>query len=1039
MGEKIIVGPVTKGLRNDVLPFNVDNDSFPVLLNAYQWRGRIKRKRGTSIVNRLQRFFNSTLSSYNPGSTTITLGNDGMGNGTGNLLTGFTTLQTNATLVAGSISIIDTSNGNEVYTDPASNGILVGSTGGSGTINYATGAFVITGAAGHVVTATFIYYPDLPVMGLRDFLNPSNQINSAEFPGTLGFDTTYSYNIVTTLNASTGLYPVYDVSFYKNPAVNGVTLPGYTPKTNPTPTTWNGQDYQQIWSTNYQGAFWATNGVTVPFTTANIGMQYKPITGITVVAGGPPAIATITIVGHGLVVGDFVFINEVVGFLNTSAPAGTFSTINFQTGYVTAVVDANNVTVEFPNATLQNTYTSGGIAQYLTNRSSTTVDCLRWYDGDPTNGSATNPMLTGTRGWVNFAPPISYKAFGIADLIPAQYYLVGARMIYQFKDRIIFFAPVVQTSSPGSQVYLQDTIIYSQNGTPYYTASFTGDPTLVTTVFNPILTPINQTATANAYFSDITGYGGFITAGVDQEILTLGPNEDVLIVGFTRLQTRLIYSGNDVVPFNFFIINSELGSGSTFSSITLDKGIMTKGSRGYIITAQTESRRFDLDIPDQVFQTMLPNNGPERVTAQRDYINEWVYFTYPAVTQSYVYPGQTLQYNYRDATWAIFNESYTTYGTFRSSTGLTWATVGTRYPTWASWNEPWSAGSSAAEVPKVIGGNTQGFVIMRDVGTNEATSLYIEGIATGGIITSPNHCLNTGDYIIISDALGTVASLVNGKIFSVSVLTKDTFAVDPPFSGIFTYLGGGLITRMYVPFFQTRQFPISWAMAHKTRLGFQNYLLTATSAGQITLLIYLSQDANDAWNTPPIIPAPNSVNNSLIYNTPLFTSPEFYIQNCGNISLGNVGDGVSLTYNFNLFSLFSINTNLVPGSVFVQVGNVATFQDNGTGGFTVTGTGSNLSTINYSTGSLVLKFLVAPTNQPTLINFQYTVTNILSPTAEFQQQIWHRVNTSLIGDTVQLGFTMSDSQMRDVTISNQFAEIELHGFVIDVQPSQCLA
>ena len=64
--------------------------------------------------------------------------------------------------------------------------------------------------------------------------------------------------------------------------------------------------------------------------------------------------------------------------------------------------------------------------------------------------------------------------------------------------------------------------------------------------------------------------------------------------------------------------------------------------------------------------------------------------------------------------------------------------------------------------------------------------------------------------------------------------------------------------------------------------------------------------------------------------------------------------------------------------------------------------------------------------------------NLNTPTAVQQAQLWHRMNTSLIGDTVQLGFTMSDAQMRDVNFKNQFSEIELHGFVLDVTPSQLL-
>lgn len=988
MGEKIVIGPVSKGLRNDVRPFNVDNDSFPTLVNAYQWRGRIKRKRGTSLLGRLNR----ALSDLSLGTT------DGSGDFTGNIFsplglkgnitnatqanpcqitsvghnlktgdqvlitqvqgmtqlnnntyaitvvnadnftlngidsTGFTPYtsgglwqniaQLGAAVVPSSITITD---GTNTFTDNGS-GILTGVPAGSGTINYSTGVITITGAAaGQPLIVTFTYYPDLPVMGLEDFIS-----SSIQFPGTIAFDTTYSYNISTSFP-----YDIYDVSFYKNPPTG--TYPGYVQKGTDTPLTWNGQDYQQFWTTNYQGAMWATNGINVPFNITNIGMQYNTITRIAIVSAGPPAIATITTgTNHGLVIGDFVFINEVVGMTG----------INFQTGYVTGVPALNQITVEFPNATLGGADSSGGIVQYLTNRSDPTKDCIRWYDGDPT---------TTNNGWVNFCPPLSNLSYSIADLPAAQYYLVGARMIVPFKDRLLFLGPVVQTSTPNSQEYLPDTIIYSQNGTAYYTCSFTAPtanyPLFPTTPpgYVPILVPQEQTATPSSYFEDITGFGGFITAGVDQEIVTVGPNEDVLIVGFTRLETRLIYSGNDIVPFNFFIINAELGSGSTFSAVTMDKGIISRGSRGFIITSQVESRRIDLDIPDEIFQMRLSNNGTERVCAHRDYINEWIYFTYPVNDINYKFPSQTLQFNYRDNSWAIFRENYTTYGSFRKATGLTWATVGTEFPTWAEWNEPWNSGSSTLLQPKVIAGNQQGFVFVRDDGTGEQPSLYIQNIVTS-TITSPNHCLNNGDYITISGALGTVGPYVNGQIFSVSMASTNSFVLNPPLPAGLTYTGGGLITRMYVPFIQSKQFPVAWGLGRKTRLGPQFYLLTSTYNSQITLLIFLSQDGDNGYNMGPIVPDPNSPNNSLIYSTVLYTCPE------------------------------STNLGLTPAN-----------------------------------------------------------TNLQMVTAVAQQEIWHRINTSLLGDTVQVGFTMSDAQMRDINFTNQFSEIEIHGFILDVSPSQWLA
>ncbi|MBS3903750.1 MAG: hypothetical protein KGZ39_00305 [Simkania sp.] len=930
--QYITVGDISKGLTTDRLPFNIDNDAFPVLINAYQWRGRIKRKRGTALLNRIKRFFNSASTAY---SSTATLTLSGGGIGAGNILSGFstssvTTLAPNASIIPGSVTI--TAPGPTLYTDPSMDGTL----SPSGTINYATGAIVIAAQAGNAVSAQFNYYPTLPVLGLEDFV-----MASSAFPGTIAFDDSYSYQVNTAYP-----YSSFDVSFYKNPASSG-SLPSYTPKTTWTPTTWNGQDYQQFWTTNYQGALWATNGINVPFSGTNIGMQFNLVTEVTMIVPGPPATARLTIAAHGLVVGDFLFLNEF--------PTATVTGINFQTCYVTNVPDVTHVDVEFPNATLGGAggAVATGIAQYLTNRSDTTKDCLRWYDGAPVNGTLP-PVFSQGMGWVNFAPPLLSQAtntFIISDLPVGQYYLVGARIIVPFKDRLLFFGPVVQTSS-GTPKYLQDTVIYSQNGTPYYTCSFTGDAGLATTVFNPILLPTNQTSSANAFWEDQVGFGGFIQLGVDQPINTVSANEDVLILGLNTAQVRMVYTGNDAVPFNFFITNSELGSTSTFSAINMDKGVITKGSRGFVISGQTEAARIDLSIPDQVFQVALTNNGTERVTAQRDFINEWIYFTYLSNQSNsgiYTFPTQTLLYNYRDQSWAIFDECYTTYGTFRKQSGFTWGTVGETFPTWGSWNQPWNAGDSTLFQPAVIAGNQQGFVVVRDTGTNESNSLSIKNVS-GVTITCPNHCLNTGDYIIISGCLGV--SNINGNIYSVTVVDIDTFTILGGPNSIVpsgTYLGGGLIKRMYIPLIQTKQFPLAWGMGRKTRIGVQQYLLSKTANGQITLQIYLSQNAYAPYNNGPLIPNVNTLNDGLIYSSILYTCPE------------------------------SINLGLTPANI-----------------------------------------------------------NLQTPTASQQSQIWHRQNTSLIGDTVQLGFTLSDAQMRDTNFNNQFAEIELHGMIIAVTPSQLL-
>src|SRR5690606_19635782 len=104
MGHKILIGPnISKGFRNDVTAFNIDNDAFLKLINAYQWRGRVKRKRGTSLLGRLKRQI-----------VTQSIGNSGASDWTFNLFSflspSITTTEPNVTIVPGTVDIFFTPN-----------------------------------------------------------------------------------------------------------------------------------------------------------------------------------------------------------------------------------------------------------------------------------------------------------------------------------------------------------------------------------------------------------------------------------------------------------------------------------------------------------------------------------------------------------------------------------------------------------------------------------------------------------------------------------------------------------------------------------------------------------------------------------------------------------------------------------------------------------------------------------------------------------------------------------------------------------------
>ena len=905
----------SKGLRNDKTAFNIDNDAFAYLFNFYAWRGRVKRKRGTVTLGRLTRQLkNASVAAFSaPGAGTIPV----------NLfsLLGLLVPQPGAAIVPGTLVITMAAPINQTLTDVSGNGTLTISGGGSvitaATVNYATGVVSITfsGAVGaSVTTVTMSYYPALTVMGERDFVS-SATATSNNYPLLLAFDTTYAYQCdQSDVNAA-----FFSVSFYKS--------------TN-NPVTWSGQDYQQFWSTNYptstanqSGAFWATNNVP--------GFHFKALTnvaGVSVTRVSATRV-TITITAHGLVLNDLIWINEVTGTIATGSGATQNQNINGQTGIVTTVVDANTVTVDFTGASgtsLANFQAAatgaGGIAQYLTSSAGGSGDGIRWYDGDMTGG--TGIPVTTTTGWVNFSPPLTATTVSINGLPAGLCYLVGGLAILPFKDRLRFFSPYVQTST-GSAIQLNDTVIWSWNGTPFYSS----------------LVPNNQTSNMSAYYVDQTGFGGFLSAGISQPIQTITNNEDVLLIGFggNGRKTRFAYTANDLQPFLFYNINSELPSTSTFSSVVLDKGALDIGSFGICITDQQSSQRIDLDIPNAVFQIQKDNNGNQRVSGIRDYINEWIYFSYPVDNSQWRFPTQSFFFNYRDNTWAIFYENFTCHGNYRANDTLTWSTL--PYNTWGEWSDPWNTGTETEYEIQVIGGNPQGYVIVKGVGTSERLSGYISGITNDGNgltqITSYNHCLTndnpntfTTDFIYIEGIIGTAPSTLNNQAYPViRVVDANNFVIDAAFPGS-GYVGNGQFRRLSHPVMQTKQFPLYWEQGRQARLGRQQYLLTKPADSQVTLNIYLSQDDNDPWNNPDFAGSPNG----LVYTQTLFTKLE-----PDNLQ-SMVGDG--------------------------------------------------------------------------------------------QQSIWHRVNTSLIGDTFQIGITLSDDQMLDFDIATD--EIELHAMNFTVSPGPLL-
>lgn len=251
MYQPTYIRKMETGLVQNREEFILPNDAYPVLQNAFVWRERIKRKQGYEFLDgdvnksRLRRVFSGTA-----------IGVSGVSPWTFNLFTASAVGagEANKELQVGSVVIII--GGAITFTDQGNGTLTSVTAGNSGTINYASGSITLTHTAGAGVatTASFNYFPSLPVMGLR-----TRELNSLNVETTIAFDTKYAYTYISGWQEFI------------------------------TGTTWTGTDYNFFWTTNYwndmaaspQKIFWATNfsgtgGDPIRYTNGTAWINFAP-------------------------------------------------------------------------------------------------------------------------------------------------------------------------------------------------------------------------------------------------------------------------------------------------------------------------------------------------------------------------------------------------------------------------------------------------------------------------------------------------------------------------------------------------------------------------------------------------------------------------------------------------------------------------------------------------------------------------------------------------------------------------------------------
>lgn len=815
MKTSIFIGNYTKGVQTNRRPFMIAEEAWETLNNAFIFRGRVRKKLGYSLKGRLKRCIDCpiTLAATTTGDPyTIT-------DLFADTRLALDTLNPNGELVPGTtVLVVD----EQTFTDQGDGTFVV-----SWVITGATQAnpCEITSVGSNIVTGTQVTISG--VVGMTELNgNTYTVTNTSADTFTLdGIDSSAfgAYvsggTFTTDLAQSSSInYITREIVLDFNPAIGaGANVTAefcYYPNL----PVMGLRTRERIQVNNEQTVAFDTR-FSYRFTNNEWGIlpSSKSITGITNANPG-----VVTVANHNLQTGWIVCITGVTGMTE----------VNDRSFYVT-VLTANTFQLTGEDTTTYGVYGGGGTITYAyqwtgnntqyfwtTNFQNPGTDLLFWatnYSGATYSDPIT--VYNGTY-WDPFIPDITGTRT-----------LTGAKLLLPFKERMIA-AYTHETDAGPTIIEYPQRVRYSQLG---------------------------NISTAASSWLEGTGQGGFIDAPTSEAIVTAGYIRDRLIFYFERSTWELVYTGNELAPFQWRKINTELGSESEFSVITFDNALLGFGNTGIHTCNSDAVVRIDDEIPSFVFDVYNDDNGASRVYGIRDYYHELVYWTYPIREQdgdTAVYANRVLVYNYRDPSWAFWKDSWTCFGYFQRANDITW---GSLLSSWAATAIPWFSGADKSLFTEIVAGNQQGFVCsFNDVDTSyTAPTRYIQDITYDAasfsyIVTSPEHNLEMGDYVLLSGILGvTPDPSSTTQVYQVSQLpTVDTFTLRRApgdqnvvaFTG--TYIGGGTVQTLDYFEIKTKFFIPYWKQDQQINVNHVDFLLDNSSTGEYSLEVFANENDN---------------------------------------------------------------------------------------------------------------------------------------------------------------------------------------------------
>jgi hypothetical protein len=622
--------------------------------------------------------------------------------------------------------------------------------------------------------------------------------------------------------------PVTGIGQYENPATNDETTVAFDTnfayfysgtdwqRLTGGADAWTGTNSQLFWIVNYRGVTANENYLWVTNFNAADGIRYR-----TAIAGGEWRKPTL-FYSKGSIIGQTDGAGNFVGALGSPPVVGS------------VVIVASTAFVVLTGL-LPAGFQPMGVVPLTTSAAV---------------GTATCDFAAGN---INIAASVT-PAPNTNVYYSNQLLITTARIVVQFKNRLILLNTVENVG--GVNTVFKNRCRFSAVG-------------------NPLFGTVGTVYTSVSFMQDLPGFGNAIDAATQEAIVSAEFLKDRLIVYFERSTWELVYTGNQIYPFTWQKINTELGAESTFSAIPFDKTVLGFGNVGIHSCTGANVVRIDEKIPDFIFNLHNQDAGLDRVVGIRNYQPEVAIWTYPGDDRdaNFPYPNNLLVFNYVNNSWATFKDSYTFLGYYQTS-----ATAPSPAATWGSSNTLWGettdlwggavGTTNSIKTLKVIAGNQQGWVhILNSNATNNAQGLYITGVSNAnGTVNSAvavgdpiyiycvDHNLELSEFVAINNFNGIVVTYTDplGVVYTLSRfvaqvievvnrnqirITAGKYDIDTniftPFNFVGTYVGTGNMARVSLININSKDFNLYVGKDCDAYISRINFMVDRTASNYI--------------------------------------------------------------------------------------------------------------------------------------------------------------------------------------------------------------